>query len=99
LIEESSADHSKLLARTQVWRQKGRKLDDDPSPEDTPQLGEKRDAGIFDDTDFYQQLLRDVIDSQGGKGNDDWMTAQKQQKAKKKVDTRASKGRKIRSVA
>jgi protein AATF/BFR2 len=53
---------------------------------------------VFDDVDFYQQLLRDVIDSRSnGAGGDEWMLIQRQKKAsKKKVDTRASKGRKIR---
>lgn len=57
------------------------------------------DAEMFDDTDFYQQLLRDVIDSRGDNGGgttNDWMILQKQKKAKKKVDTKASKGRKLR---
>jgi protein AATF/BFR2 len=57
------------------------------------------DVEIFDDTDFYQQLLRDVIDARGNGvgGADDWMVIQKQKKAKKKkVDTKASKGRKLR---
>ena len=57
------------------------------------------DVEIFDDTDFYQQMLRDVIDARG-RGNglggaEDWMAVQKQKKAKKKVDTKASKGRKL----
>lgn len=56
------------------------------------------DIEVFDDTDFYQQLLRDVIDAKGNDvgGRDDWMVIQKQKKAKKKVDTKASKGRKLR---
>lgn len=56
------------------------------------------DVEVFDDTDFYQQLLRDVIDARGNGvgGGDDWMVVQKQKKAKKKVDTKASKGRKLR---
>lgn len=81
-----------MLARTQVWRGKGELLGR-PAPGE----GEEQDCNdptIFDDTDFYQQMLRDVIDVQGGR--DDWMVLQKQKKAKKKVDTKASKGRKIR---
>ncbi|KAE9393452.1 TRAUB-domain-containing protein [Gymnopus androsaceus JB14] len=54
------------------------------------------DVEIFDDTDFYQQLLRDVIDARDASGANDWMVIQKQKKAKKKVDTKASKGRKLR---
>ncbi|KAG5652042.1 hypothetical protein H0H81_006492 [Sphagnurus paluster] len=94
LIDEALADNTKLLARTQVRRGKGPRIGvseplEDGSPEEDP--------NIFDDTDFYQQLLRDIIDSRGNAaGGDDWMVAQKQKKAKKKVDTKASKGRKLR---
>lgn len=56
------------------------------------------DKEVFDDTDFYRQLLRDVIDARGTSEAEDWMTVQRQKKAKKTVDTRASKGRKIRQV-
>ena len=58
------------------------------------------DGEVFDDTDFYQQLLRDVIDARGNGagGTDEWMTIQRQRRAKKTVDTKASKGRKIRQV-
>ena len=59
-------------------------------------MDEKEDIELFDDTDFYQQLLRDVIDARGQNGGDDWMTIQRQKKAKKNVDTKASKGRKLR---
>ncbi|EIW79177.1 TRAUB-domain-containing protein [Coniophora puteana RWD-64-598 SS2] len=91
LIDETLSDHSKVLARTQVYRGKGSRIDHDV--EDG-----QEDAEIFDDTDFYHQLLRDVIDSRGNGsgGNNDWMAIQKQKKAKKKVDTKASKGRKLR---
>ena len=43
-------------------------------------------------------MLRDLIDARGGgDGKDaDWIAIQKQKKAKKEVDTKASKGRKIR---
>lgn len=61
--------------------------------------GEELDADveIFDDTDFYQQLLRDVVDSGAGERvQADWIAAQKARKARKQVDTRASKGRKLR---
>jgi protein AATF/BFR2 len=58
---------------------------------------EEEDMEIFDDTDFYQQLLRDVIDAKSG-ANADWIAMQRERKAtkKKQVDTKASKGRKIR---
>ncbi|KAJ7050542.1 apoptosis-antagonizing transcription factor [Mycena amicta] len=98
LIDEMLLDHRKLVARTQVPRAKGTRLGE---IEDAQDEEGAVDVEVFDDTDFYQQLLRDVIDSRsnGGVGKDDWMATQRQKKAKKKVDTRASKGRKIRYEA
>lgn len=96
LIDENLADHDKLLSRTQVARVKKPRIgvasaEGDKEDEDTV------DCEIFDDTDFYQKLLRDIIESRSnGEKNEDWMVLQKQKKAKKKVDTKASKGRKIR---
>ncbi|KAJ7355566.1 apoptosis antagonizing transcription factor-domain-containing protein [Mycena albidolilacea] len=93
LIDETLLDHRKLLARTQVRRGKGVRVGETADTEEEDRV----DADVFDDTDFYQQLLRDIIDSRGnGPGADDWMSVQKQKKAKKKVDTKASKGRKLR---
>jgi hypothetical protein len=59
--------------------------------------GSDEDEEVFDDTDFYQQLLRDVIESKGG-GSGQLMENQRRKKSKKNVDTRASKGRKLRFV-
>ncbi|XP_023678690.1 protein AATF [Paramormyrops kingsleyae] len=63
------------------------------------------DQEIFDDDDFYHQLLRELIDrkTNAADPNDQvamgrqWLAIQKlRSKIKKKVDTKASKGRKIR---
>ncbi|KAJ2854608.1 rRNA-processing protein bfr2 [Coemansia erecta] len=62
------------------------------------------DAEIFDDTDFYQQLLRELIESRMVDSNDPtanlgtrWAAVKQQTRTKKRnVDTKASKGRKIR---
>jgi protein AATF/BFR2 len=81
-----------MVDRTRVYRGKGDKIGSNSSSK-----MEGRDPEVFDDTDFYQQLLRDVIDARdGGSGSQDWIRAQKERKKKKAVDTRASKGRKIR---
>lgn len=94
LVDESLSTHDKLLHRTQQWRGKGQRLG-----VETQEGGvADADVEIFDDTDFYQQLLRDVIDARNDAGTNDWMAVQKQKKAKKKVDTKASKGRKLRCV-
>jgi hypothetical protein len=86
-----------LLSRTRLKRCGGPRVTREAGREDN---GFEEDEGVFDDTDFYQQLLRDVIDSKGrGSGQlTDWSANQKQKKLKKVVDTRASKGRKLRFV-
>ena len=62
---------------------------------------EEYDCEIFDDDDFYHNLLRELIERKSGTSEsqqDNWLQIQKlRAKAnRKKVDTRASKGRKIR---
>ena len=88
--EALSADGEKLLARTRVRRGAAAAAHSGGEPEED----------VFDDTDFYQQLLRSVIDAREGAGTGaaDWMVLQKQKKARKAVDTKASKGRKLRWV-
>ncbi|XP_058238561.1 protein AATF isoform X2 [Hemibagrus wyckioides] len=63
------------------------------------------DQEIFDDDDFYHQLLRELIErkTSAADPNDQvamgrqWLAIQKlRSKIKKKVDTKASKGRKVR---
>jgi len=95
LIDESLADHEKLLAKTQILR--GKKGRIGAPQEENVDVPDAVDPDIFDDTDFYQKMLRDIIDARGdNNGGEDWMVSQKQKKAKKKVDTKASKGRKLR---
>jgi len=85
LIDETLANHDKLLARTQISRGKIGVLQEENVDMDIA------NQDIFDDTDFYQKMLRDIIDTHGNRsGGEDWMTSQKQKKAKKKVDTKAS---------
>lgn len=61
------------------------------------------DAGIYDDADFYQLLLKELVDQRtgdttSGSGTAATIryTAAKEAKAKRHVDTKASKGRKMR---
>lgn len=93
------SDADKLLARTRHSRAK--ETDDEDQASDNEQ-GVGAEGEVFDDTDFYQQLLRDVIEARGGangeEGEQEWVRRQKARKAKRKktVDTKASKGRKLR---
>lgn len=61
------------------------------------------DAECFDDSDFYHTLLRELIANKTAVTDDphemgrQWVELQRlRSKQKKKVDTKASKGRKIR---
>ncbi|KAG6335802.1 hypothetical protein ID866_3280 [Astraeus odoratus] len=94
LIDETLADHDKVLSRTRLYRGKSERLGVELVEEADKRMA---DPTVFDDTDFYQQLLRDIIDSRNGPGGgDDWLAVQKEKKEKKRVDTKASKGRKLR---
>ncbi|XP_035663737.1 protein AATF-like [Branchiostoma floridae] len=110
-IDQILGDQDRLVKRTQLKRSSykvlGRGADkvkaeeqDLPAKFD-PHLKEY-DEEIFDDDDFYHQLLRELIEKKTT--TDDpteltkqWLEVQKlRKKVRKKVDTRASKGRKIR---
>ncbi|RUP46188.1 apoptosis antagonizing transcription factor-domain-containing protein [Jimgerdemannia flammicorona] len=61
------------------------------------------DPEIFDDTDFYGQLLRELIESRMVDATDDpaaaglrWAALKQSKQRKKIVDTKASKGRRLR---
>ncbi|VDN60513.1 unnamed protein product [Dracunculus medinensis] len=63
------------------------------------------DVEIFDDDDFYQQLLKDIIEKKTAQIDDPvymsrrWLEIEnlrQKRSKKKKVDTKASKGRRIR---
>lgn len=105
-MDEALLDRSSLLTRTQVWRGTPDRLGVTPKKDEKKDTLEGDDADtpdVFDDTDYYQTLLRDVIDARSGaSGLDaltaDWRLAQKQRKKSKAatVETRASKGRKLR---
>ncbi len=93
------SDAEKLLVRTRMAREHDD--DDGEGGDDEDKEQEKDGAEAFDDTDFYQQLLRDIIESRGANGEEgeqEWVRRQKARKAKRKktVDTKASKGRKLR---
>ncbi|KAH9946499.1 apoptosis-antagonizing transcription factor [Amylocystis lapponica] len=97
-------DGAKLLSRTRTRRSKAPRLRPAEERSDGEGSGsdDKEDMEVFDDTDFYQQLLRDVIRARGTSdaqaGEQEWVAQQRERKAKRKlrVDTKASKGRKLR---
>ncbi|VBB30052.1 unnamed protein product [Acanthocheilonema viteae] len=98
-IEQIMSEKHRLLRRTQVKRHDVDRIGADEN--------NNYDAEIFDDDDFYQRLLKELIERKSANVIDpvemsrQWLEIQKlrQKRSKrKKVDTKASKGRKIRYV-
>ncbi|ESZ95619.1 hypothetical protein SBOR_4015 [Sclerotinia borealis F-4128] len=96
LIQDTLSSSEHLVSRTKVPRscapvQKQMKLITDPN--------------IYDDADFYQLLLKELLDQRmidsssaatGDAGKPMQWTAVKEAKTRKNVDTKASKGRKMK---
>lgn len=94
LLENQLQDPERLVKRTRIPRscapiQVSRKVNED--------------AAIYDDADFYQLLLKELVDQRtadtsgaGGQAATIRYAAVKEAKNKKHVDTKASKGRKMR---
>jgi protein AATF/BFR2 len=89
--DSMTTDRERLVGRTRMPRscaplQVAKEVDTDPE--------------IFDDTDLYQQLLKALVDQRmvdsSAGGAVQWTNAMRDAKKKKKVDTKASKGRKLR---
>ncbi|GBM87346.1 Protein AATF [Araneus ventricosus] len=114
-IEQNLQDKTRLVRRTQLKRSLYRVLGkpesvlkdseslehEETSVSKQDMLLKDYDPEIFDDDDFYRQILKDVIESKSF-GVDaaairKQMDIQKiRNKMKRKVDTKASKGRKLR---
>ncbi|KAM0786647.1 hypothetical protein ACM66B_002096 [Microbotryomycetes sp. NB124-2] len=98
----SATERDRLVKRTRVRRTTERPVVGKVElVELEGEKGKVGDEQVFDDGDFYQQLLRDVIESRMLDLDDPTleslrMASARQRKQKKVVDTRASKGRKIR---
>ncbi|KAJ4442038.1 hypothetical protein ANN_11904 [Periplaneta americana] len=120
-IEQILSNRQRLIQRTQLNRTSGHILGQLSSQEPEVQsdkitenihhlktdheVAREYDTEIYDDTDYYQQLLREVIERKSSDVTDPvqlgrkWLELQKlRSKMKRKVDTRATKGRKIRYV-
>lgn len=107
-IKTVLADRPRLIKRTQLMRSAyniiGKEKIADANPTDANDQVDSYDTEIFDDGDYYQQLLKELIESRMGDHEDPVQMALKlaqlkqlqNQKSRKTVDTKASKGRKIR---
>ncbi|KAI0152669.1 TRAUB-domain-containing protein [Xylariaceae sp. FL1272] len=93
MLSAEMADPERLIKRTRTPRscaplQAAKKVNQDES--------------IFDDADFYQMMLKELVDQRsdssglGLQASTVRYTAVKEAKAKRHVDTKASKGRKMR---
>lgn len=110
------SDREKLVRRTQLKRseydiigyKKAEEIeqsgDANPVPKDRKDNDEYI-SEIFDDSDFYHQLLRELIECKSVDISDpvqlsrQWIALQQMRsKMKRKVDTKATKGRKIKYV-
>ncbi|CAD6227359.1 GSCOCG00006128001-RA-CDS [Cotesia congregata] len=104
-IEFVLNDKSKLIKRTQLKRSEyeivGKKSLDE-TDEDGRRVQEY-DTEIYDDDDFYHQLLRELIEQKTSHITDPVELSRQfsklqtmRKKLKRKIDTRATKGRRIR---
>jgi protein AATF/BFR2 len=98
-IERIWNDRARLVKRTQQVRGKPYKIFGKPMMAATTEMDEE----IFDDTDFYQQLLKEIIESKAGPDEDHFSQAQQwlalkqlQAKHKKLYPTKTTKGRQMR---
>ena len=105
-IEFSLSKREDLLLKTQLKRFQYQVLGKRKSKPDETDTVKKRelvdyDENIFDDTDFYHQLLQDLIHnkttSNFGETSHKWLELNRNRsKNKRNLNTKASKGRKIR---
>ncbi|KAH9530057.1 hypothetical protein DERF_003895 [Dermatophagoides farinae] len=107
IIDKILMDKDRLINRTKIQRSQYQIIGDEIDDDDDDGGGGQRRQDIFDDDDFYQSLLRQIIDnktsnasSQDGSSSSSLNKIIEIQrlrsKSKKSIDTKASKGRKIR---
>ena len=111
-IQAIVSDKKRLLKRTQLKRSeyeiigKKRKNTEDSDQEEDDQVDSKDknyDCEIFDDDDFYHQLLRELIANKTSEGSDSLAISKKlleiqkmRSNMKKKYDSKGNRGRKIK---
>ncbi|KAH8263033.1 hypothetical protein KR044_003549, partial [Drosophila immigrans] len=97
-IDSSLANRQALVEKSQTLKSKQQQQTEGAEAEQSD-----RNPNIYDDSDFYHQQLRELIEYKASTTSNmsditkQFVELQKlRQKMKKKVDTRASKGRKLR---
>ncbi|KAI9011497.1 apoptosis-antagonizing transcription factor [Gaertneriomyces semiglobifer] len=111
-IKQVMSDTGRLVKRTQLKRGEYSIVGEEGKAGNEGETGDEGevkadqhlahyDTEVFDDGDYYQQLLKELVESRMGDTDDPTLlhlrlTQLRSQKKKRKVDTKASKGRKIR---
>lgn len=103
-IEFALSDMVKLRKRSQLKRSEYSIVGKSSPVEDNDgRRVQEYDTEIYDDDDFYHQLLRDLIEYKSSDVTDpillskQWIQLQNmRKKLKRKIDTRATKGRRVR---
>jgi len=103
-IEFAMSDISKLRKRTQLKRSEYNVIGKfSPNEDNDDRRIHEYDPEIYDDDDFYHQLLRDLIEYKSSDVTNpiqlskQWIQLQNmRKKIKRKIDTRATKGRRVR---
>lgn len=103
-IEFAMSDIGKLRKRTQLKRSEYNIVGKSSSIEnDDGRRVQEYDSEIYDDNDFYHQLLKDLIEYKSSDVTDPIQLSKQiirlqnmRTKMKRKIDTRATKGRRVR---
>jgi protein AATF/BFR2 len=97
-VEVNLMDMDRLLKRTKLNRRNVVPLGRTESEEEEVKMDRslKEDNDIFDDEDFYRVLLNDLVDKKISESNPTSGLVITKTKVKKNVDTKASKGRKLK---
>ncbi|RLN69464.1 hypothetical protein BBP00_00000326 [Phytophthora kernoviae] len=85
-----------VLVDPQRIKRKAHALVDAPEADAGEGAEDVLDELMYDDSDFYQQLLKEFIESGGGGAGQDAMVRRTHRKKKKAVNRKASKGRQLR---
>lgn len=104
-IDSALANREALLEKSQTLKNNQQQAEEQENAEGAPAASGtgNRQQNVYDDSDFYHQQLRELIEYKASSTSSQsdiakqFVELQKlRQKMKKKVDTRASKGRKLR---
>ncbi|EDW63552.1 protein Aatf [Drosophila virilis] len=104
-IDSALANREALVEKSQILKNNQQQPQPNAGEDAEPTANGQRQRHVYDDSDFYHQQLRELIEYKASSTSSmsdiakQFVELQKlRQKMKRKVDTRASKGRKLRYV-